>query len=606
MIGVDIETYDPKLGKPFSMGPGVFRDDGYILGVGIARENVERKYFSLGHEETTMAERQRNRDAVRDILSTNEPKVGANLIYDLDWLVNHDHFAVGGEWHDVQLAEPLLDEYLSTYSLDSLAQRYLGEGKQNDEIKEYAEVRGWKGDARAHLYKMPAAMVGKYCKEDARQTLDIFRIQKGLISEQGLSKVYDLEAGLLPLLLQMRRVGIRVDEERRVMAVQTLNAEKSRLIRILFDRFGEFNFNSAGQLARILKDLGVEVPQTDKGNDSVKNDYLDSLAAQGVEHAHHIVQVRKLDKIIGTFMDGAFKEFQVGGRIHAQFVQLASDEGGTVTGRFASKIPNLTQIPSRNGDEDEGDFPLGKICRSIFIPEEGCWMGKCDLSQGEYRMLAHYALGSGADELRQSYIDDPHMDYHSRTAKLSGLPRKEAKSLTFGINYGMGIKKMMTKYGWDEKKAYGLRDAYYSGLPFLIPTRQRVEMVAKARGYIRTIYGRRERVSEAIREKNKYYVFLNRLMQGSVADLNKKGMLDAYKAGLFDVLYPHLTVHDELVSSVPRTREGIDAYRELKHIMETCIPEIKVPIIAEAEYGPSYGETTKIEDFNELYKEIEA
>lgn len=233
-------------------------------------------------------------------------------------------------------------------------------------------------------------------------------------------------------------------------------------------------------------------------------------------------------------------------------------------------------------------------------------MGKCDLSQGEYRMLAHYALGPGADELRQSYIDDPHMDYHSRTAKLSGLPRKEAKSLTFGINYGMGIKKMMTKYGWDEKKAYGLRDAYYSGLPFLIPTRQRVEMVAKARGYIRTIYGRRERVSETIREKNKYYVFLNRLMQGSVADLNKKGMLDAYKAGLFDVLYPHLTVHDELVSSVPRTREGIDAYRELKHIMETCIPEIKVPIIAEAEYGPSYGETTKIEDFNELYKEIEA
>jgi len=551
-----------------------------------------------------MAERQRNRDIVRDILSTSEAKVFASAQYDLDWIINGDHFTVGGEWHDVQLAEPLLDEYLSTYSLDSLAQRYLGETKQNDEIKEYAEARGWKGDARAHLYKMPVAMVGKYCMEDARQTLEIFKIQKSILSEQELTQVYDLEARLLPLLLQMRRVGIRVDEERRVKAVAELTAEKSRLEAILYNRFGRFNFNSSGQLSKILKELGVEVPQTDKGNESVKNDFLDSLAAQGVEHAHQLVQLRKLDKIIGTFMDGAFKTFQIDGRIHAQFVQLASDEGGTVTGRFSSKSPNLTQIPARNGDEDEGDFPLGRICRSIFIPEEGCWMGKADLSQGEYRMLAHYALGPGADALRQSYIDNPKMDYHSRTAELSGLARKEAKSLTFGINYGMGIAKMMKKYGWDEKKAYALRDAYYSGLTFLIPTRQRVEAVARARGYIRTIYGRRERVSELIREKNKYYVFLNRLMQGSVADLNKKGMLDAYRAGLFEVLYPHLTVHDELVSSVPKAKEGIEAYRELKHIMETCIPNIKVPIIAEAEYGPSYGETKKIENFEDLYKEI--
>lgn len=601
MIGVDIETFDPLL---TTKGPGVYRKDSYILGVGIAKDDGFRQYFSLGHEETPMPERERNRAMVREILASSEHKVFASAQYDLDHLINGDGLTVGGEWHDVQLAEPLLDEYLTTYSLDSLAQRYLGEKKQNDEIKEYADARGWKGDARQYLYKMPASMVGKYCVQDARQTLDIFKIQKGLLSEQSLTQVYDLEAGLLPLLLQMRRVGIRVDEERRRVAVQTLNAEKSRLTRILFDRFGEFNFNSAGQLARILKSLGVEVPVTDKGNESVKNDFLDSLAAQGVEHAHQIVQLRKLDKIIGTFMDGAFKDFQVDGRIHAQFVQLASDEGGTVTGRFSSKTPNLTQIPARNGDEEEGDFPLGKICRSIFIPEEGCWMGKADLSQGEYRMLAHYALGPGAEELRQSYIDDPHMDYHSRTAKLSGLPRKEAKSLTFGINYGMGIGKMMKKYGWSEEKAYSLRDSYYSGLTFLIPTRQRVELVARARGYIRTIYGRRERVSEFIKKNNKYYVFLNRLMQGSVADLNKKGMLDAYKAGVFNVLYPHLTVHDELVSSVPRTREGIDAYRELKHIMETCIPTIKVPIIAEAEYGPSYGETKKIENFDDLYKEL--
>jgi len=604
MIAIDIETYDPKLGKPYKMGPGVYRGDGHILGVGIAKEDGFRQYFSIGHDETPEEERRKNRAKVQELIGTNEPKVGANLMYDLDWLVNGDRFTVGGDYHDVQLAEPLLDEYLSTYSLDSLAERYLGEGKKTDEIQSWADARGLKGDARAHLYLMPADLVGRYCVADAYKTLDIFKIQHGLLDNQNLLQVYDMEAGLLPLLLQMRRVGIRVDEQKRLAAVATLQSEKERLEHLLYAQFGPFNFNSSGQLAKVLQKMGEEVPILPTGNVSVKNEYLDALADRGVAHVHQIVQVRKLDKIIGTFMDGAFREFQVDGRIHAQFVQMASDEGGTVTGRFSSKSPNLTQIPSRNGDEDEGDFPLGDICRSIFIPEEGCWMGKCDLSQGEYRMLAHYALGPGSDELRQSYIDDPTMDYHSRTAKMSGLPRKAAKNLTFGINYGMGIKKMMTKYGWDEKKAYELRDAYYCGLPFLIPTRQRVEMVAKARGYIRTIYGRRERVSDEIREKNKYYVFLNRLMQGSVADLNKKGMHDAYKAGIFEVLYPHLTVHDELVQSVPKSKEGIEAYRELKHIMETCIPGIKVPIIAEAEYGPSYGETEKIANFETLYKEL--
>lgn len=601
MIGVDVETYDPELTK---MGPGVYRNDGHILGVGLAFEDGTQKYFSLGHDETPETERAKNRATVQELLGTDEPKVGASFIYDLDWLINHDHFTVGGTWHDVQLAEPLLDEYLATYSLDSLAQRYLGERKQNDEISEYAGSRDWKGDARQYLWKMPADLVGKYCMNDARQTAAIYKIQKGLLAGQNLNPVYELESGLLPLLLQMRRTGIRVDEARRVQITTELEAEKSRLEGVLYGRFGQFNFNASAQLASVIKTLGLDIPKTEKGNESVTNEYLETLSAQGVEYMHQIVQLRKLDKIIGTFMNGAFRDYQVGGRIHAQFVQLASDEGGTVTGRFSCRNPNLTQIPARNGDEEEGDFPLGNLCRSIFIPEEGCWMGKADLSQGEYRMLAHYACGPGSDELRQSYIDDPHMDYHARTSKLSGLPRKTAKNLGFGVNYGMGIKKMMQKYGWDEEKAYQFRDAYYSGLPFLIPTRQRVETVARARGYIRTIYGRRERVSEAIREKKRYYIFLNRLLQGSVADLNKKGMFDAYRAGLFDVLSPHLTVHDELVFSVPKTVEGVDAYRELKHIMETCISGIKVPIIATTEYGPSYGETVKTEDFSEMYEGI--
>lgn len=601
MIAIDIETYDPNL---LNKGPGVYRRDGKILGVGIAKEDGFRRYFSIGHDDTPGAERTRNRSLVQELLGTDEPKVGANIMYDLDWLVNGEGFTIPGPYHDVQLAEPLLDEYRGGYSLDSLAQQYLGEGKAVDEIGAWVASRALKGDARQYLYLMPSSMVGRYCVADAYKTLDVFKIQRSRLHEQHLMQVYDLESGLIPLLLKMRRIGIRVDEERRVEAVARLNAEKNRLYSILSGEFGPFNFNATRALASILKRLGIEVPSTEKGNESVKNEYLESQAvATKNPLLHNLVQLRKLDKILSTFMEGHFKELQVDGRLHAQFIQLASDEGGTVTGRYSCKSPNLTQIPSRNGNEGAGDFPLGDICRSIFIPEEGCWMGKADLSQAEYRMLAHYAIGPGSDELRQSYIDNPKMDYHSKTAELSGLDRKTAKNLGFGINYGMGVGKMMKQYGWSKEQAYEFRDAYYSGAAFIQPTRDRIELVAKARGYIKTIYGRHERVSQEIREKSKYYVFLNRLMQGSVADLNKKGMLDAYRAGVYDVLYPHLTVHDELVQSVPKTKEGIEAYRELKEIMQNCLT-IKVPIVAEAEYGPSYGETEKIEDFESLYKEI--
>ncbi|GAH11507.1 unnamed protein product, partial [marine sediment metagenome] len=133
---------------------------------------------------------------------------------------------------------------------------------------------------------------------------------------------------------------------------------------------------------------------------------------------------------------------------------------------------------------------------------------------------------------------------------------------------------------------------YNIEVPFVKTTRIQVTDIAKARGFIKTILGRRARVTQEMRDNKKEYSMFSRLIQGSAADLLKKAMVDCYEAGVFNVLIPHLTVHDELDSSVPKTKEGKEAFNEKKFIMENCI-KIKVPITADLEIGDNWGQLRK-------------
>ena len=160
--------------------------------------------------------------------------------------------------------------------------------------------------------------------------------------------------------------------------------------------------------------------------------------------------------------------------------------------------------------------------------------------------------------------------------------------MNFGMAYAMGARTLAKKYGWSYDKALQYIQMYNQEVPFVKATRQRVTQIARGRGYIKTILGRRARVTQEMREMRKEYIMFNRLIQGSAADLLKKAMHDAYYAGIFEVLYPHVTVHDELDQSIPKTKEGLEAFNELKNIMETCVP-LKVPVKANPEIGDSWG-----------------
>lgn len=592
---MDIETFDPNI----SLGPGVYRDDGCILGVSLATDDGYAEYVNIGHRGIAAEERAANIAFVSDVAALNVPKVGANFMYDIDWMENWDGMGIKirGDLHDVQVAEPLLDEYAASFSLDTLAKKYLGEGKKKEIPAEICERNGWKGDFRAHLWKMRYEDVREYAIGDARQPIDILKKQIEELHKQDLYELYRIEMGLYPLLLRMRKNGVRVDVDQREASRAQLQEEVNKIQDELFAEYGAFNWNSSAQIAEVFDSIGLEYPRSaETGNPSITKDFLEEC-----EHpiAQKLNRGRTAQKIISTFINGAFTEHCVDGRVHCTFKPVKRDDGGTVSGRFSSSDPNLQAIPSR-------DEEFSRLCRSILIPEPDCDWGKIDYSQIEYRFIAHYARGERAEEIREKYRTDPKTDYHQLVMDWTGVDRFTAKRLNFGMAYFMGPPSMARKFHYTLEEARALQNRYMENVPFMGPTRSAVVDVGKGRGYIKTILGRRARVSPKMKAMKKEYVLFNRLIQGSAADLLKKAMKDSWDAGVYEYLTPHITVHDELGVSVPRTRAAREAYRELKRIMETAIA-LKVPAVADAELGASWGTTVEIFDTEEeVVKERDA
>jgi len=382
----------------------------------------------------------------------------------------------------------------------------------------------------------------------------------------------------------MRKQGIRVNELRRQEVSNELTQGYYESLHAFEKKYNcqGVNINSGTDLLTIFNKNGVPVIYTEKGNPSFSKESL-SLVDHPI--TKEIEEIRGYKTVINNFVNGSLVDYQVNGRIHANFQPMRSDDHGTVTGRFACLDPNLQQIPAKK--EKHGD-----LIRDILIPEDDCWYGAPDYSQIEYRILMHFASGPGAEEVRQKFINDPRTDYHQIVVDMTGLDRKHAKNFNFGSIYCMGKDTMRKKFGFSVEQCETLTEQYYGMMPFIKPTRNAIINTAKKRGYLRTVFGRRARVSQDIKASGGEYKLVNYLIQGSAADVMKKGMYDAYNAGVFNVLMPHITVHDELGVSVPKTTEGVEAYQELVHLMETCI-KIDVPLHVDCDLGSSFGNLTE-------------
>lgn len=569
-ICIDIETKDPLL---LDKGPGVYRKDGYIIGVGIATKDFA-EYYDIAHPDTPPARAESNLRYIRDVCGNHVPKIGANLYYDVDWLENFQGIKVNGQLIDIQIADALLNEYQKHYSLNALSEKYLNKTKYYDEVDEFCKQMEWKGVAAGHFWRMPYSILRNYAITDVDNPIRIWEYQRSLLMDENMLDLFYLECDLIRTLLKFRRNGVLIDVAKRdanSLIVQNKIEELDGLL-------GGINVRSTKELAAVFDSYGIPYPYTDKYNPSITAEVLESLK-DDYPIANNIHMLRKCKTEMSNFLQGSLLEHIIAetNKIHCSFYNTKTDNYGTKSGRLSSANPNLQQIP---GDKDPWFY---KLTRELFIPFEGCIWGKVDFSQIEYRVLSHYAEGPGSDLLRDSYIQNPKTDYHKYIMDATGLPRKLAKNYNFGCMYGMGVPTMAKKFNLTEEEARDNYNIYHKKAPYIKHTIKNIERVAKSRGYIKTILGRRAHVEST----SKLYTFTNRLIQGSAADIMKKSMIDADTAGIFDVLYPHITVHDELDFSIPMTKAGIEATNELKHIMETCV-ELRVPVIADLEVGKNW------------------
>lgn len=496
MIGIDTETRDPNLQE---QGPGFQRGDAYICGVSIATEAGFKKYYPVAHESGPNLSKKAVFSWLREqLVRVHQPKVGANLLYDLEAL-NSVGIRVEGPLYDVQVAEPLIDESRLTYALEVIAQHYLRHGKtQSTMLKWLRDAFGEKeSNIKQHIWRAPASVVGPYAEDDADLPLKIFPIQRQIMESEGTWSLFDkVERKLLPMLLAMRLRGVSIDTGHAERMLSELEESfKTTIARIKGETGITPDIWAADSLARMFDKLGISYPRTDKridkngkergGAPSFRKEWL-------LSHQHPVAQLvnqaRHMDKFKGTFVQGYLLDGNVNGKLHGQFHPLRSEQGGTVSGRFSSSNPNLQNIPTRTKE--------GKLIRQAFIPGEGRKWWKFDWSQIEYRMIAHYAYVTGQpgiDSIVERYRNDPGVDYHQAVADLTGLSRQDAKNLNFGLAYGQGIDLLCYNLGVDRVEGERIMGEYHTRAPFIRPLAQLATNRADQNGYITTILGRRRR-----------------------------------------------------------------------------------------------------------------
>lgn len=626
VLGFDTETYDPELLK---YGPGWARGVGHVIGVSLATEDNRAWYIPLRHQ--LESEHNLPLDHARawlcDTLGTPRVhKVGANLLYDVGWLAQ-EGVAVRGKLFDVQFAEALLNERGLT-NVDHLGLKYLGFGKETTLLYDWIKLAYGvekEGDIKGNFYRTPPRLVGPYAERDAVVPLRVAEQQYPLLVREGLLDVFHMENALIPLLVAMRFAGVSVDLDRATQLRGTLLAEEQKLQNELDAMAGvAVDINSGASIARAFDALGIKYLRTaptvrnPNGNPSFTKEWLNN---SDEEISKKIVEVRTVNKLRSTFVESYVLRANVRGKVHGQFHPLRGDAGGTRSGRLASSTPNLQNVPAR-------DPVLAPLVRGLFIPDYGHrqWR-RFDYSQIEYRFLVHFAVGPGADEARALYNSNPLIDYHEfvleMVAPLAGWDistpdlrkrwRKPLKNINFGLIYGMGIPKLLRSLGLSKEDGDLLFSSYHEAIPYARATMEHTAEQINADGYVATIMGRRSRFDlwesvhndptgareaypfdEAIRlfgqvRRAKIHKGINRKLQGSAADMIKKAMLQCWEDGIFSVTgVPRVSVHDELGFSDPGGALADEAFKAMKHTMETCIP-LRVPVVADEEVGPDWG-----------------
>ena len=635
-VAIDIETYDPNLK---TKGLGAIRGDGFICGIAVATKN-DLAYFPLRHSDIFIDfKRDEKIWSVlneRIFQNKNITKVFHNAMYDVCWIRAVTGMMIKGRIVDTMIAASVIDENRFKYSLDALSKDYLNEEKYKYDLQQ--KTLEWSGgtvkDPMTNMHKLPASIVKEYAKQDVNLTYKLWKLFDKKIDEVLYTKddgeqktcrqIFELETKLFLCLVDMKFKGVKIDVAKAILFGRHLKKRRDQIIKAIENiTTVKVDIWAAASIKKLLDHLHIkDYKVTPKSKmPQLPKDYL---RTHNNKCLRMIAKAREYDKAVNTFIDGLL-EYVHNGRIHADINQIRSDTGGTVTGRFSMSNPNLQQIPAKGY--------IGGKMRELFIPEKDCKWGSFDYSQQEPRIVVHYAikLGLPGTESLKDEFDRDDADFHQIVADMANISRKQAKTINLGLFYGMGKIKLQKELGLDQQQAKELFNEYHGRVPFVRQLSQELIAFAKENKLLFTLYDRfcrfdkwettnkewnsdtnrfnevplytREQAMEAFKAEmlDKYkenkidanymdyferyytpaftYKALNRLIQGSAADMTKKAMVDLHEKGII----PHIQIHDELCFSITDHEPEL-----IKSVMEKTIP-LEVKNKVDFESGPNWG-----------------
>jgi len=498
----------------------------------------------------------------------------------------------------------LIDENLSSYSLDFLLKKYLGIAKYSEVYDDLAKLFGGRATRNVqmpNLHRAPSDIVAPYAKADTRGALRLWQWQENEIQRQGIADIVDFERRVMPTIIRTEMAGIRVDLDYAEQAMDSLSARISDQELQLRSIVGvDLNVNSTPQIKKLFEPKQKDgrwwvgdclIGSTESGEPSLNADSMRSLASAGDERADLIINIRSLLKTRDTFIGKHVLERATNGRVYPNINQNKTDYGGTATGRLSYTAPAMQQIPSRNK-------AVAAIVKPMFLPDEGQVWVDADQASFEVRIFAHLVNNP---KIIDAYRQDPNLDFHQFTAELTNLPRNAAYSgqpnakqlnLSMIFNSGNGAiaEKMGMPWSWSSfendkgeiieykkpgEEARQVIDEYHQRVIGVKELANKASQVARNRGYVFTKYGRRLRFPD----KRFCYKASGLLIQATAADINKENWLLIEEAlGSNGRLV--LNTHDSYSMSVDEDWQP-HYHRVEEHIKKTHDRWVRVPLVLE-------------------------
>lgn len=553
-----------------------------IVGVSVAAAGGVW-YVPVGHSEGENVDREITLARFRDTLENPAvEKCGHNAKYDA-LILRRNGVEVNPISFDTMLAAYVLDPGSRGYALDKLSEAHL-----NHRMQSIKELIG-SGRNQKSFAEVDIESAARYSGDDAAVTFRLREIFGDRIREEGLEGLFhDLEMPLLCVLMDVEMRGVCLDTVLLGELSENFAGRIAEIEKKIYASAGEeFNINSPKQLGSILfEKLGLPTRRKTKTGYSTDMDTLTTLV-----HKHElpglVIDYRQLAKLKSTYIDALPEMINPRtGRVHTSFNQAV-----TATGRLSSSDPNLQNIPIRT--------ELGREIRKAFVAPKGYVLLSADYSQIELRIMAHM---SGDAVLREAFLNGE--DVHRKTASiLFGITpaevtndqRRQAKTINFGVMYGMGAYSLSEQLGISRGEAKDFIDNYFqthTGVSAFIET---TISEAQESGYVTTLLGRRRSVTDIHSDNHNVAEFakrtaINTPIQGSAADLIKRSMIDLskrLKQGGYDA-HMIMQVHDELVLEV---RDGqVDDVRAcVKETMEGAIA-LDVPLVVDIGIGANWFE----------------